>query len=232
MRNSGRANRILPVLPPPHSPPHLPRRSAPGAGRGGHRNRQDHRLYCPCQPLGGKESGNCLDQHLHAAPATPDRGGTRPACFPDPANGAPRRHAQRPRKLSLPAQSSGHGAYRTGGRGFRTCHWAGADRSLGHGDPGRRHPGRRSARVDRRVVRPSPDRRGCGPARGVHPRRLPPLADVLRGAQHPKGASGRAGHRQPCARDDPGRAWLAFGGGVEEFGGSQPLCFRRGPSLV
>ena len=66
------------------APRETPRRSASGAGRGGHRNRQDAWLSRTRQPVGGEEPRRRLDQHLHPSPATPDRRRTRRICFPIP----------------------------------------------------------------------------------------------------------------------------------------------------
>ncbi len=66
-----------------------------------------------------------------------------------------------------------------------------ADRALGVGDGGRRHPGRRSAGLVCRIVRRGNGAQPGGPARRVHPRRLRALEALLRRTHDPPGADGR-----------------------------------------
>ena len=68
--------------------------------------------------------------------------------------------------------------------------------------------GRRPARLVWRTVRPSGDHRPGRPPWRVHPRGLPPLQALLRGAHHSPCPHGRVGGGQSRARHDAGCARL------------------------
>ncbi len=101
------------------------------------------------------------------------------------------------------------------------------DRPLGDGDAGRRHPGRRSARLVRRTVRRRHAVFARRPPRRMHPRRLPALAALLRGTHHPPRPHRRAGRGQPRAGHGAGGL-----GRAGRQRGAHPLRVRRGASSV
>ena len=136
--------------------------AAPRARRGRHRRRQDAGLSRAGHAVGGEERRRGVGLHLHPQPAAPDRRRARPA-LSRPEEDAPRRGAQGPRELPLPAEFRGGG----GGAQHAAARRAGAgpDGALGAADARRRHgrrrlPGWLPELVGRGRTRGLADRRG------------------------------------------------------------------------
>ena len=141
------------------------RRPASGARRSRDRHRQNVGLHRAGQPVGGEELGRRVDQHVHPPPAAADRRRVGPAVPRSGRTASPCGGAQGAGELPVPAEPGRRARSGDDRADAGLGHSARADRPLGAGQRRRRHPGRRPAGLDERVVRDGNDPGAGGPAR-------------------------------------------------------------------